>query len=358
MFLDINFEANWPLGWQLVIYVVAVALGVFCLVKFCNIFVDAASSIAHKFKIPPMIIGLTVVAMGTSCPELAVSAADSIGALMDGGNANVAMGNVVGSNICNILLVLGFSIIFTPIIVKRDTMKRDFPVLLGASALLVLFGLVFSFNGQYAILRWEGIIYVIFMIAYLTYLVIDAKKHPQEDDGTEIKEYKTWLAILLVIVGAAGVVFGGEAVVFGAKGLALKAAVAAGADEDKVELVLGLTLVAVGTSLPELVTSVIAAKKGQSDMALGNVIGSNIFNILFVLGISATINPIVTGDEIVIDLIVMMSVAILLFGIAFITMLRNKEEGTGKLGRGAGILFVLLYVAYLTYLVLRAFVLK
>ena len=358
MFSDINFEANWPLGWQLFIYVIALAIGVFCLVKFCNIFVDSASSIAKKFKISPMIIGLTVVAMGTSCPELAVSSADSISALMNGGNANVAMGNVVGSNICNILLVLGFSIIFTPIIVKRETMKRDFPVLLGASALLVFFGLLFSFNGQYAILRWEGIIYVVFMIAYLTYLVIDAKKHPQEDDNDEIKEYKTWLAIILVIVGAAGIAFGGEAVVFGAKGLALKAAVAAGADEDKVELVLGLTLVAVGTSLPELVTSVIAAKKGQSDMALGNVIGSNIFNIMFVLGISSTINPIVTGDEIVIDLIVMMSVTILLFGIALVTMLKNKEEGTGKLGRFAGIIFISLYAAYLAYLVIRAFVLK
>ena len=349
------FYSNWPTVLQIVLFLLAVVVGVFFLVKFSDIFVGAASSIAKKLHISPMIIGLTVVAMGTSLPELAVSASDSIDCLIHGGNANVALGNVVGSNICNILIVLGCSALFTSVFVPKSTLKKEFPILIAITAILVLFGCTFNLGGSKAILRWEGIILVILMVAYIVFLVIDAIRHPQEeevevdengntvkkDDG--IKDMNIWLAILLVIVGAAGVVLGGEMVVFGAKHFSLTCAEAAGVDNDLAESLVGLTVVAVGTSIPELVTSVVASKKGQNEMALGNVIGSNIFNILFVLGISATINPLTTGNQIVFDLIVMALSTLLLFAVSF----------RGKLDRKIGIGFILLYVCYVAYLIMR-----
>ena len=291
-----------------------------------------------------MIIGLTVVAMGTSCPELAVSVSDSIRSLISETNANIAIGNVVGSNICNILLVLGLSIIFTPIIVKKSSLKKEFPVLLGVSLLLVLFVLIAGgITGNYEVSRWMGIVFVLLEIAYMIFLIIDAKKNKLENDSEEIKDMKLWKAILFVIIGAIGIAAGGEFVVFGAKGLAVTGATAMGINSDLAESLVGLTIVAVGTSLPELVTSVVAARKGENDIALGNVIGSNIFDILFVLGLSAVVNPLTTGNEIVIDLIVMMSSALLLFGISL----------TKKLDRKIGIIFIIFYLMYLTYLVLR-----
>ena len=342
-----EFYTNWHIAPKLLILVAFMVVGVFFLVKFCDLFVGAASSIAKKLHIAPMIIGLTVVAMGTSCPELAVSVSDSISCLINGGHANVALGNVVGSNICNILLVLGLSIIFTPIIIKKSLLKREFPFLIGISLLFVIFGIFFGIGtatGNYAILRWEGIIFIVLMIAYIVYLVIDAIKHPTEDENQEeIKDMKMWKAILFVILGAVGIACGGEFVVFGAKGLALTGAEGIGVDHDLAESLVGLTIVAVGTSLPELVTSVVAAKKGENDIALGNVIGSNIFNILFVIGISSTVNPLTSGNEIVIDLIVMMSVTLLLFCFAL----------TKKLNRTMGFVFLAVYVLYLTYLILR-----
>ena len=332
---------------KVIMLVAFMAVGVFFLVKFCDIFVGSASAIAKKLHIAPMIIGLTVVAMGTSCPELAVSVSDSIACLMNGGNANVALGNVVGSNICNILLVLGLSIVFTPIIIKKGLLKREFPFLIGVSLLFVIFGIFFGIGtatGNYAILRWEGIIFIVLMIAYIVYLVVDAIKHPTEDENQEeIKDMKMWKAILFVILGAVGIALGGEFVVFGAKGLAITGATSIGINQDLAESLVGLTIVAVGTSLPELVTSAVAAKKGENDIALGNVVGSNIFNILFVIGISATVNPLTTDGQIVIDLLFMFGVTVLLFVLAL------KK----KIGKKEGIIFLILYVLYLTYLILR-----
>lgn len=334
---------------KIIMLIAFMVVGVFFLVKFCDIFVGSASAIAKKLHIAPMIIGLTVVAMGTSCPELAVSVSDSIACLIEGNgaHANVALGNVVGSNICNILLVLGLSIVFTPIIIKKGLLKREFPFLIGVSLLFVIFGIFFGIGtatGNYAILRWEGIIFIVLMIAYITYLVVDAIKHPTEDENQEeIKDMKMWKAIIFVILGAIGIACGGEFVVFGAKGLAMTGADAIHVDHDLAESLVGLTIVAVGTSLPELVTSVVAAKKGENDIALGNVIGSNIFNILFVIGISSTVNPLVSGEQIVVDLIVMMSITLLLFGFAL----------TKKLNRTMGFIFLALYIGYLTYLILR-----
>ena len=351
----LTFVDSWPIYLQSIAFVVGLIIGTICLVKFCDIFVDSASTIAKKLHISELIIGLTVVAIGTSCPELAFSVSDSISSLLENSNANVAIGNVIGSNICNLLLVLGFSAVFTPIVVKKSICKCEYPFLLIISALLVLFVILFgtgsSITGNYAILRWEAIILVVLMFVYIWFLIHNAKKHPDEQLNTEEeklteekeKDMKLWKAIILVIVGAAGIVFGGEAVVFGAKGLALQISDAAHLDHDLAESLVGLTIVAVGTSLPELVTSVVAAKKGQNELALGNVIGSNIFNILFVLGIAGTVNPLTTGSQVIIDAVVMMVATIVVFIFAL----------TGKIKRSGGIALLCMYGAYLAYLIVR-----
>lgn len=340
---------NWPIALQVITFIVGLVVGVFCLVKFCDIFVDGSVALAKRAKISPLIIGLTVVAIGTSCPELAVSVSDSISCLINGGNANVAIGNVVGSNICNLLIVLGFSAVFTPIIVKKSICKREYPFLIIVTAFCIFFGLLFGLNSiadDYAVLRWEGIILVVLCIVYIVFLVYNAKKHPEDielEDSEEKAPMPIWKMILFIVLGAAGVVLGGELVVFGAKGLALSASDAMHINHDLAESLVGLTIVAVGTSLPELVTSIVAAKKGQNEMALGNVIGSNIFNILFVLGISATINPLTTGSQIIIDLIVMGCATMVVFGIAL----------TGKIKKWHGGLLIGLYAAYVVYLIIR-----
>ena len=357
-----DFILNFDTPWQILCCVVLLGIGVFFLVKFCDIFVDAASALAKKLKIPPLIIGLTIVAMGTSCPELAVSTSDSIKALLNGDHANIAIGNVVGSNICNLLLVLGLSAVFTPIMVKKSIRKKEFPLLLGVSALFVLFGCLFGITGEpYAITRWEAIIFVVLMVAYMIFVIVSAKKDKEseiappegedskpQDEENEIKDMPVWKSILLSVIGIAGIIVGGEMVVTGAKGLATMGALAIGLDHDLTEALVGLTIVAVGTSLPELVTSIVAAKKGENELALGNVVGSNIFNILFILGIAGTVNPLTTGSQIVIDLIVMMVATVAVFLMAL----------KGKLKKSDGVIMILMYAAYLAYLIIRTLLAK
>lgn len=347
-----NFINSWDVPLQIVSFVLLLGIGTFFLVKFCDFFVDSACVIAKKLHVSPLVIGLTIVAMGTSCPELAVSTSDSISTLIEGGNANVAFGNVVGSNICNILLVLGLCSIFSPVAVKKNIVKRELPILLGVSVLLVVFGCFFGIeSSEFAITRWEAIIFIVLIVAYLTYVVMSAKKGENaldedvssEADEVEIKDMALGRAILLCIVGIAGVILGGEMVVSGAKGLAMHGAAAAGFDHDLTEALVGLTIVAVGTSLPELVTSAIAAKKGQNDLAIGNVVGSNIFNILFILGIAGTVNPLTTGSQIVVDLLIMLAATVILF---VMSLNLNLE-------RWNGIIFISLYVLYLSYLIVR-----
>lgn len=333
--------------WSWIVCIVLLILGIFFLVKFSDLFVDASASIAKRFHISEMIIGLTIVAFGTSCPELAVSVSDSITCLLEGGNANVAIGNVVGSNICNLLIVLGCSAIFTPILIKKSVCKKEYPILLFVTALLVIFGLCFSLNGSYAILRWEGIVFIVLIIVYAIYLVLDAKRMMKQGLEVEMEQQvelmPTWKSIVFVVLGLAGIAVGGEAVVYGAKNAAVGIGDLANLNHDLVESLVGLTVVAVGTSLPELVTSIVAAKKGQNDMALGNVIGSNIFNILFVLGIAGAINPLTVGPQIVVDLAVMLLATLFIFLFAFL----------GKIDRKRGIVLIACYTEYLIYLICR-----
>ena len=343
-----DFILSWPGAPRIISYFVLLGVGVFFLVKFCDIFVDSASSIAKKLKIPPLIIGLTVMAMGTSCPELAVSVSDSIASLSSGANAEIALGNVVGSNICNILVVLGLSALFTPLIVRKAILKKELPILLGISSLFVVFGCFFALNGKLAILRWEAIVFVALMIAYITYVVISALKNQNKDEQEPseeivIKDMPIWRSIILCIVGIAGIIIGGEMVVFGAENIAIEGATAVGFDPGLTKALVGLTIVAVGTSLPELVVSVVAAKKGENELALGNVVGSNIFNILFILGIAGTVNPLTTGSQFIVDVLVMLGVTVLLFALSL----------GGKLGKKQGIVLLSCYGVYLAYLITR-----
>lgn len=343
------FNLDMSQWYNYILCVLMIAGGVLLLIKCSDIFVDSASYFAKKLKIPSFVIGLTVVAFGTSMPELAVSASDSIACLVNGGNANISIGNVVGSNICNILLVLGCSLLITPIIVQKDALRYEFPIMIGTSVLATVFILSFSLNGAFAILRWEGIILVIGIIAYVTYLVLSAKKKnslsptPEVDTANPEKTMSIWKAVLFLLLGLAGIVIGGELVVNGAKSVAVGIGDLAGLNHDLVESLVGLTIVAVGTSLPELVTSIVAAKKGENEIALGNVIGSNIFNILFILGVSAVITPLTIGTQIIVDLVVMIVSAILAFALSLKKKLTKRD----------GLIFVLCYTAYVAYLILR-----
>ena len=341
------FNLDMTQWYNYLLSILMIGVGFAMLVKCSDIFVDSAAFFAKKMKISPLVIGLTVVAFGTSMPELAVSVSDSIACLVEGGNANIAIGNVVGSNICNILLVLGFSVALTPIIVKKDVIKSEYPILIGVSALTSLFIIFFPLGGSYAIVRWEGIILCVLIFVYVTYLILKSKKqaatNPELQEENNIKDMKMGKAILFLILSLAGIVVGGELVVNGSKSIAVGIGDAAGWNHDLVESLVGLTIVAVGTSLPELVTSVVAAKKGENEIALGNVIGSNIFNALFILGTSAIITPLTIGSQILIDIAVMMFAAIL----AFVLSLK------GKLNKRDGWIFIACYVLYLVYLILR-----
>lgn len=332
--------------WQYLVCVIAFIVGIVFLVKGSDVMVLGSSSIAKKFKISPLIIGLTVVALGTSLPELAVSISDSINALIKGGNSEIAIGNVVGSNICNILIVLGICALFTPILINKKLLKFEIPFLFIVSGLFLLFALCFPFQ-PYTILRWEGAIFIVLIIAYVTFLIVRAKKDKKALELSRakdnIKEYSTIRSIIYTIAGLVAVFVGGEATVYGAKNIAIGIGTASGVNPDLMSSLVGLTVVAVGTSLPELVTSAVASKKGQNDMALGNVIGSNIFNILFIIGLCSIVCPLVSGSQLLVDLIVMIGAVVVLIIFAFV----------GKINRITGIFFLALYGGYLSYLIVR-----
>lgn len=316
-----------------VLMIVFLIGGFVLLVKGADLFVDGACAISEKLKIPAYLVGLTVVALGTSLPEAAVSITASIQ-----GSNEIAIGNVIGSNTFNTLVVLGASAIIAPVAVKRDILKRDFPFCIFITA--VMLALMITLNGgdDYAISRIGGVILLALFAAFMTYSIIAGKKHADEisAEAPLQKPMSTPKCILLVMLGIAGVIAGGELTVYGAKALALMAGLS--------EKVVALTVVAIGTSLPELVTSIVAARKKQNDIAVGNVIGSNIFNILFILGISAAISPIPTDIASVID-------GVILTGFMVITYIFSLVRK--KITRGEGIVMILLYVAYTAYLLVR-----
>ena len=307
-----------------IIQVGLLAIGFFMLVKGADYFVDGAAGIATKFGIPQLVVGLTIVAMGTSAPEAAVSITGAMN-----GAADIAVGNVVGSNILNILIILGITGFITTVAVQKSTLMIEMPLMMAITGLLIVLGM--SGNDINFI---EGILLWVWFIIYLAYLYFLAKKGSEEES---IEDRPVWKLILFILVGGAVVVWGANISVNAATALAQAIGIS--------EKFIGLTIVALGTSLPELVASVTAAKKGNADIAIGNIVGSNIFNILFVLGTSALIIPIPYKPTFLVDGIIALAAGVLLW----IATIRKKE-----LSRTWSIVMLLGYAAYFIYLLIQA----
>ena len=312
----------------ILISVIEIIIGFILLLKGADFFVDGASSIAVKLGVPQLVIGLTIVALGTSAPEAAVS----ISAAVDGNNG-ISIGNVIGSNIMNVLVILGVTSVITTLTVKAATVKVDIPVMIGATLLMLLWGVIGG-----TLNKVTGIVFLLGLATYIGYLIWYAKTTDASDEGEGIKDLKLWMIPLFILGGLGAIVLGSKLAVMGASNLAKVFGVS--------DRLIGLTIVALGTSLPELITSITAARKGNADIAIGNIVGSNIFNILFILGITSVLIDLpfrARGANFLIDGIIALIVAVLLLVLVF----REK-----KLGRGEGILMLLGYAAYFTYLLL------
>lgn len=311
--------------WQLLIQVVLLVVGFVMLIKGADWFVDGAASLASKFGIPQLVIGLTIVAMGTSAPEAAVSIS---AALQD--NAGITIGNVVGSNIMNVLVILGLASVIIPIAVKKSTIKYEIPFTILATVVLAVLGL-----WDNKISRLEGGILWVLFIAYLAYLFLMTKKGEAEVEENESKLDKVWKMVVFILIGGGLIVWGSDVTVDAATNIAQYFGMS--------DRLIGLTIVALGTSLPELITSVTAAKKGSADIAIGNIVGSNIFNILFVVGTTALITPVVYAQNFIVDSIVAVATMVLLW-----VLVLNKDH---KLKRWGGAILLIGYVGYFIYLV-------
>ena len=333
---------------MLALEIFLLVVGFALLVKGADWFVDGSAGIAAKCRVSPLVIGLTIVAFGTSAPELCVSITSAVQKSTD-----IAIGNVVGSNIVNILLILGVSALLHNLPVQKNSLRLDLPVLIVASILLVVLGIW----GE-ALQWWDGLILLVILSAYMAVLLVNARKEqkalkeaapeeeqPSDEDVPKGKigqwfaqmRQKTWFLVLLVLVGLGMVVGGGTLLVNSAKYIARYFGVS--------ERIIGLTVVAIGTSLPELVTSVVAAAKGETDIAVGNIIGSNIFNIFIVAGISSLFHPLAfsVGANLI-DALVALGAAVLLFVCAL-----PKGHRIGKI---AGALMLVCFIGYYTYLFL------
>lgn len=314
----------------MIIQVLILRIGFVMLIKGADFFVDGSSSIARLLRIPGVIVGLTIVAMGTSFPELSVS----ISAAMQGSN-EIAISNVIGSNIFNLMVVTGCCALISAVPVKTVLLKRDLPYSILATVLLFVFILI---GGRGLRLeRFEGIILLTLFVIFVVMQVIDALKSRQttEEDPME-KFISPWRSIILIIIGCIMVIYGGNFVVDSASAIAAAFGLS--------ETLIGLTVVAIGTSLPELVTSIVASRKGQNDLAIGNVVGSNVFNILMILGISTSLHPVPLETTAIIDCLVLIAFNIIMY----IFCMSSK-----KLVRKEGAVLVLLYIIYDIYIIMR-----
>ena len=300
-------------------------VGFVLLIKGADFFVDGASSVAAKLKVPSLIIGLTVVSIGTSLPEASVS----IKASLDEANG-ISMGNVIGSNIFNLLMVVGISSIILPIVTDRAILKRDMPMNIGFTLVLLLMLADSNLN------RWEAAILLVLLAVYLFILVRSALKNREETEETKVLSWL--LSILFILLGAGAIIYGGDLVVESAKTIAHNFGMS--------NELIGLTVVALGTSLPELVTSVVAARKGDSGIAMGNVVGSCIFNILFILGVAGVIAPMEADGTFFID-------TGILIGVCGLMMLFAATKN--KTSRTEGVICVLVYVVYIAYIIMRTY---
>ena len=300
-------------------------VGFVLLIKGADFFVDGASSIAGKLKVPALIIGLTVVSMGTSLPEAAVSVSASLN-----GNNDISLGNVIGSNMFNLLMVVGVSSVLMPIIAEKAMLKRDMPVNIGITVILF----VMLLDGTLS--RIDAIILLVLFAAYMFILIRSALKNRSEEESPKI--YSWFKSILLSVIGVAAIIGGGQLVVNNAKTIALNWGMS--------ETLVGLTIVAIGTSLPELVTSIVAARKHEPGIAMGNAVGSCIFNVLFILGLTGVIKPMTADKAFFIDTAILIAVSSLMLLFAFTRK---------KTGRVEGAVCVLIYVAYTAYIIMRAY---
>ena len=302
-------------------------LGFILLIKGADLFVDGSSSIARLLRIPAAVIGLTIVAFGTSAPELSVSCSAALA-----GQNEIAISNVLGSNIFNLMVVTGAC---AAIPVNEGILKREFPFSIVAAALLLIFSL-FGF-GRLNIGRLEGLTLLVLFVLFVAIQVRDALKSRSENAEDPMEEVLSPLkSIVFVVIGCIMIIYGGNFVVDSASEIAANFGLS--------ETLIGLTVVAFGTSLPELVTSIVASRKGENDLAIGNVVGSNIFNILMILGISTSIHPVALQPSAVYDCIILM-----VFSILVLFFCWSKK----RLARGEGIFMIILYAFYTAYIILR-----
>jgi len=324
-----------------VLNVLLLVIGFVALVKGADFFVSSSSTIARKFRVSPLVIGLTLVAFGTSLPELAVSFAASL-TVDPGQTADIAMGNVIGSNIVNITLILGLTTLARPIKVSETMHKKEFPYLIFSSILILILSV--AFQSDLMIVWWEGLILLVMFILYVWIMI---KTQKRSDSIQEIQTISTKKSILLLVIGIAMVSLGGYMVTTGAKGLAVDILVnLLSMTETKAVTLVGLSIVAIGTSLPELVTSVVAAKKNENEIAFGNLIGSNIFNVLFILGLSSLVTPLGINPDVIIDTYLMLAITVCAVIFSITKRIVTKQEG---------FILVLIYILYVIYIVLRAF---
>lgn len=309
--------------------VVILIVGFILLIKGADFFVDGSSSVAKRLRVPSIIIGLTIVAMGTSLPECAVSVTASLS-----NNNSLAISNAIGSNIFNLMVVCGMCALFAPLVVQVDTLKKEFPFSVLCALLLLVLGYIGMSLGTF-----EGILMMVIFIGYLISMVISARKARKENTEGADEDYKIlpiWKCVLFIVGGAVAIKYGGDFVVDGASTIASSFGLS--------QTLIGLTVVALGTSLPELVTSIVAAKKNEVDMAVGNVVGSNIFNILLVLGIASAISPVAFIMENVIDIIILILMSVIVWIFAW---------STKRIGKKEGIIMLALYAAYMVYICIR-----
>lgn len=320
---------------QSIMDIILLVGGLLLVLLGANGLTDGAASVAKRFNIPNIVIGLTIVAFGTSTPELTVSVSSALK-----GTADIAIGNVVGSNIFNALMIVGCTALFAPIVVNRNTLLKEIPLCILSSLVVLICAndLFLDGTSENILSKADGLLMLCFFAIFLGYTFAIAKNNPQEkeEETGDIKALPMWKSLLYIVGGLAGLIWGGTLFVDGASGIARSLGVS--------ESIIGLTLVAGGTSLPELATSVVAALKKNPEIAIGNVVGSNIFNVFFVLGCSASITPLHMTGITNFDLYVLVASSILLwlFGIFFGKRTITRVEGT---------FLILCYVAYTVFLI-------
>jgi cation:H+ antiporter len=309
-------------------------IGFLLLIKGADLFVAGSSNLARLLRVPPILIGLTIVAFGTSSPEATVSIIAAIE-----GNADVSLGNVVGSNIFNLTLVVGVAAFIFPLVVQSETIRKEIPfTLLASGALLILISdIVLQGFGSNLLTRSDGLIFLLFFSVFMYYVIEIGLKSRKESLSVEIPKDITWgRNTFLTLIGLGAIVLGGDMVVDNGTEIAYTLGMS--------ETLVGLTIIAIGTSLPELVTSITAALRKESEIALGNIVGSNIFNILFVLGASSIISPLPINDKVFLDVIIMIV-------LTFILLLFSRTHYT--VGKKEGFILAFIYIIYMVYIIVR-----